>query len=390
MTLDSTQPDFTSGVFGAPTTMFAGNDFGAEVAALAWLVGDVDGDGQDEVVQLWANGIQLGMTVFEWAAGAMSVQWTSADTGAGMAALSWQIGDVDGDGQDEVIQLWSSGSYLGMTVFEWTGSEMSSLWSTDNVGQGYGAVGWLVGDVNGDGQDEVVQVSLDTSAHIAYQMVVYNWFNGAMSTLWSNPVLGGSPLPTIGWLIGDVDGDGQDEIVQTFTDDQFLGMIVYGWWDGGMRGQWYVSNVGQGYGALAWLVGDVDGDGQDEVIQPWANGQSLGMIVYRWNPATQWSTASIGQGPAAAAWLVGDVNGDGQDEVIQPWVNGSSLGMIVYGWSNGQMSSLSSTSSIVQNPSGTVAWLLGDVTGGSGDEIVQLWGGSGGSLGMNVYGYPSG
>jgi hypothetical protein len=45
-----------------------------------------------------------------------------------------------------------------------------------------------------------------------------------------------------------------------------------------------------------------------------------------------WGTANVsGDGPGAVAWLVGDINGDGKDEVIQPWANGSTLGMIVYG-----------------------------------------------------------
>ena len=39
----------------------------------------------------------------------------------------------------------------------------------------------------------------------------------------------------------------------------------------------------------------------------------------------------MGQGPGAVAWLVDDFNGDRKDEIVQAWANGSSLGMIVYG-----------------------------------------------------------
>jgi hypothetical protein len=38
--------------------------------------------------------------------------------------------------------------------------------------------------------------------------------------------------------------------------------------------------MGQGQGAVSWLMGKVLGTGSEQICQQWANGNLLGMIVY--------------------------------------------------------------------------------------------------------------
>ena len=85
------------------------------------------------------------MIVYGWSGDAMKVLWSSADMGEGSGAVSWQIGDINGDGQAEIIQLWSDGGHLGMIVYGWSAGAMKVLWSTPNIGQGSGAVDWQIG-----------------------------------------------------------------------------------------------------------------------------------------------------------------------------------------------------------------------------------------------------
>jgi hypothetical protein len=85
-----------------------------------------------------------------------------------------------------------------------------------------------------------------------------------------------------------------------------------------------MHNIGQGFGALSWVAGDVDNDGRMELLQPWKNLGQLGLIVYGWNGSQmtrKWNTANIGQGSGALGWLVADVDGDGKVELLQPWHN---------------------------------------------------------------------
>src|SRR3954447_10210948 len=101
--------------------------------------------------------------------------------------------------------------------------------------------------------------------------------------------------------------------------------------------------MGEGPGAVAWLIGDINGDGKAEIIQQWAAGSNLGTILYGWwggAMAALWCQGNMGQGPGAVAWLIGDINGDGKAEIIQQWAAGSNLGTIVYSWPGGAISVL--------------------------------------------------
>jgi hypothetical protein len=373
-----------SKLLSGPKTLWSTGNMGQGPGAVGWLIGDVNGDGKAEVVQPWADGGSLGMIVYHWNGSAMTTLWSSGNMGQGPGAVHWFIGDVNGDGKAEVVQAWANGGSLGMIVYGWNGSAMTTLWSTGDIGQGPGAVSWLIGDVNGDGKAEIVQQWANGGS---LGTIVYHWNGSAMTTLWSTGNMGQGP-GAVSWLIGDVNGDGKAEIVQQWANGGSLGTIVYHWNGSAMATLWSTGNMGQGPGAVSWLIGDVNGDGKAEVLQQWANGGSLGMIVYGWNGSamtTLWSSNNMGQGPGAVSWLIGKVNGDGKAQIMQQWVNGGSLGMIIYDWQNGGMTTQWASNNMGQGP-GAVSWLSGDVLGNGKDEILQQWA-NGGSLGMIVYGY---
>ncbi|WP_338525216.1 Vps62-related protein [Pseudomonas batumici] len=87
----------------------------------------------------------------------------------------------------------------------------------------------------------------------------------------------------------------------------------------GLSAEW-AGAMGQGTGAVQWLVGDFNGDGKDEIVQAW--GGDLNFIMYGSDGyggiKTLW-TGAMGQGTGAVQWLVGDFNGDGKDEIVQAW-----------------------------------------------------------------------
>ena len=310
-------------------TIFASGDMGEGAGALNWLIGDVNNDGQAEIIQLWNNNGRLGMIVYRWTGAAMAVLWGTGDIGEGSGAVSWLIGDVNKDGQAEIIQQWSNNGRLGMIVYRWTGAAMAVLWGSSDMGEGSGAISWLIGDVNKDGQAEIIQ---QWSNNGRLGMIVYHWNGAAMAVLWGSADMG-EGSGAVSWLIGDVNKDGQAEIVQQWDNGGRLGTIVYHWTGAAMAVLWGSANLGEGSGAVSWLIGDVNKDGQAEIVQQWNNGGRLGMIIYHWTGtamAVLWGTGDVGEGSGAVSWLIGDVNKDGRAEIVQQWNNGGRLGMIAY------------------------------------------------------------
>jgi hypothetical protein len=62
------------------------------------------------------------------------------------------------------------------------------------------------------------------------------------------------------------------QVLQPYLPPNRLGLLVYGSdGSGGYRTLFGTQDMGQGSGALAWLTGDVNGDGRAEIIQPWNN-----------------------------------------------------------------------------------------------------------------------
>ena len=90
--------------------------------------------------------------------------------------------------------------------------------------------------------------------------------------------------------------------------------------------------VGTSEASLNWTpVNAVTDTGQHCVIV--SNASPGGEVDLYYRNVVVWSSTDMGQGSGAVAWEIGDVNGDGRAEIIQLWNDNNRLGMIVYGWS---------------------------------------------------------
>ena len=375
--------------FSGLVTLQANDNMGQGPGAVAWLKGPFTALNVDQIVQCWGNGSSLGMILYGVdATGALQTRWSSGNMGEGPGAVAWLVTNIFGDQRREIVQCWGNGSSLGMIMYGGDGSGgLKELWRSDNMGQGPGAVAWLVGDYNGDSQDEIVQCWGNGSS---LGMIMYGGDGaGGIRDLWNTGNMGQGP-GAVAWLVGDYDGNGKDEIVQCWGNGSSLGMIMYGLAQGGgLAYQWANPNMGEGPGAVAWQVGDFNGDGKDEIVQCWGNGSSLGMIMYGSDGSgglkKLWRSDNMGEGPGAKSWKVGDYNRDGKDEIVQCWGNGSSLGMIMYGSDGtGGLKELWRSDNMGEGP-GAVTWQVGDFNADGRAEIIQGWG-NGSSLGLVMYG----
>lgn len=234
------------------------------------LIGDMDGDGQDEV---------FGTDGSRWRyADPDGGSWTAlASSGVALERL-W-LADLDGDGTDDVFYAdgsswqWSRGGRESWAVLR-----ASSL-AWDEVG---------IGDFNGDGADDVftseggrwyyypggsgAAVGLATSSDAISSLAFgdfdgdgttdvfhgdgsrWQWSQGGASS-WADLVVSSTTVASLGFA--DVDGDG-------VTDVLSVSGSTLRWSSGGRAGWATLRHQQEGLSELRF--GDFDGDGRDDAL----------------------------------------------------------------------------------------------------------------------------
>ena len=179
---------------------------------------DVDGDGRHEIF-IGADAT-FGATPcgggrywsLDWQNGSLVVLWTKC-TGESFKS-STAIGDIDGDGRMEAII--GGGDFYGhpdgRRVFAWHIDDGSALpgWPIQVSDVVYASP--ALGDLDGDGIDEVVVTSWDERVYA---------YHGDGSLYWSaHPTLPSDSVPRDGMFFGspviaDLDGDGDQDVLAT-------------------------------------------------------------------------------------------------------------------------------------------------------------------------------
>ncbi len=214
-------------------------------------VGDVDGDGTDDIVWQEDNGQVYYWPILNGHRTENSEDGIKISTPIGKDWHFKGVGDVDGDGTDNIVWQHDSGvvDYWPMLNGVRYGSQrisgpVGSVWQIKGVG-----------DVNGDGTDDIIW------RHSNGQVIYWPMINGVIGAGIDISV----PI-TSDWHIkgvGDVDGDDTDDIVWQHDS----GVIDYWPMINGVRhGSVNISGAMNTQENQIKGIGDVNGDGTDDII----------------------------------------------------------------------------------------------------------------------------
>ncbi|MEV4411844.1 VCBS repeat-containing protein, partial [Catellatospora sp. NPDC049609] len=274
---------------------------------------DFTGDGKDDIVTFnlgTLNDAYVATSTGTAFAGT-SVKWNDF---FGLPGEKLLTGDFNGDSRDDII------TFTGGT----TGTNAGDVYVGLSTGTGFLAGAkwhdWFapaaevpaVGDVNGDGKDDIITFTHDTQGDVYVALSTGTSF--ATGIKWHEYF----SIPGEHPAIGDVNGDGRDDII-TFTQGPATAADVI-----------VALSTGTTFGASQkWhdlfavgteqpRVGDINGDGKDDIVTftcntdadvyaAVSNGTTFIGTTVKWNDFF----CLAGEFP-----YLGDYNGDGKDDII--------------------------------------------------------------------------
>ena len=251
-------------------------------------VGDVDGDGKAEVVVGLGYGGSGYVAIFDDLTDDGVVNFTLRRwlrVGGYYGDNRPALGDVDGDGRDEIVVGMGYRGQGRVIVF-------------DDASQGYRYLRWL--QVPWYDYNYVSQYRARVSYHRHYYSYWsrrwYRWYSGSYYYSYNNPYFNGETRPAV----GDVDGDGREEIVVGLGRGGQGRMIVF-------------DDAGANYAPRSWLTVPRN---SYRFVRSWSYGSYAYYYRYYYThgygPVVDYGPDFNGETRPA----IGDVDDDGKAEIL--------------------------------------------------------------------------
>jgi hypothetical protein len=271
-------------------------------------VGDIDGDGLNDVVAVSDGG--------------SSVEWFRAPTWNRQTLLTltgtyrytraddFKVADVDGDGdKDLVVRLGAGPTDDGEGRAAWV----------DNMGSGTGWVVRIIGVSPTYGKDIAV-ADLDQDARLD---LVYR--EDALTQIWFNETNGWTEVrlnhaPHEGMELGDLDMDGDPDVVLNgfwfpTPDTPAACRQASNYIQQTIDGQWYGQTGDWTANSCKVAVGDVDGDGTNDVVFSHSERAGYQVTWYR-RAGASWTTHPVVGIDFAHNLQVYDADLDGDMDIL--------------------------------------------------------------------------
>jgi hypothetical protein len=291
-------------------------------AQMAQPVGDIDGDGINEViVGGYENSGICRILSYNSTQKTYVQEYSWVVPGGSYHSPSGAcIADLDKDGILELCVSWGYSGADGVYAYHWDGTTLTQLDYYHGTGVDF-VFDIYACDYNDDGNTEVLIANAPNMGTGPYHVTALGWSSGhfVWQTSWSCP--GGSSMECPMVWSGDVDNDGLTEVIADVSSgtSSTAGTWALNW--NTNTQSWDAVNVWSNYaGATVYgdSIGDINGDGTPEIGIGSYGGTPQGWL-FEWDGSAfqkVWNGQYPGGQPVIEAVAIGDADNDGHNEFI--------------------------------------------------------------------------
>ncbi len=306
--------------FAAPWMSFNTGLIATNGAPFALATGDLDGDGDLDVVA--ARAYAQGGFVFLRNEGGGRLA-APVSVGAGGRSSAIVLADLDNDGDLDVVVSDSDALSVGTSVSVYLNDGSGSFGSRQSITLGTGSVvpvGLVAADFDNDGDKDLVVARFGFNATGSTCYLLRNNGNATFAAPVSYPVSAG-PYDL---AVGDMNGDGRPDVVVGHQDYAVSVLINNG--TGGFAPAFSYPNLGDNYAGnsfTAVALADVDRDGDLDVFygntRTW-DGTTGHVVQLRNNGSGLLTRAAdiplVPYSAGPADLVAADLNGDGAADLV--------------------------------------------------------------------------
>ncbi|NEO69255.1 hypothetical protein [Moorena sp. SIO3H5] len=285
-----------------------------------YLVTDVNGDGESDLVEVWnSNNSFFAATWISNGQGGFNFGGNTR-VGDFRDDTDYLVADVNGDGESDLVEVWNSNNSFFAATWISDGNGGFNLGGNTRVGDFRADTDYLVADVNGDGESDLVEVWNSNNSFFAATWVSDG--NGGFDLAGNTRV--GDFRDDTDYLVADVNGDGESDLVEVWNSNNSF--FAATWISDGNGGFNLGGNtrVGDFRDDTDYLVADVNGDGESDLVEVWNNNNNFFAATWISDGNGGFSLGSntqVGDFRDDTDYLVTDVNSDAQSDLVELWNN---------------------------------------------------------------------